>query len=69
MPRLLDCYRSIAPIFGISSEVTKFGPNDDAKIARAGILISTPHRDAWYAAAVSYTKGVTVAVVGITSTW
>jgi len=29
---------------------------------------SRRHRDAWYAATVSYTKGVTVAIVGIAST-
>jgi hypothetical protein len=44
-------------------EVTKFGPNDDAKIARAWSSYITPYRNTWYAATVSYTKGV-----GIVST-
>jgi len=42
-----------------------FGPNDDAKIARAGILTSTPRR---VVRCHSVVKGVTVAIVGIAST-
>lgn len=67
MSRLLGCYPSIAPIFGIS-RLRSLARMTTRRWQGPGVPISTPHRDARYAATESYTKGDKVATVGIAST-
>jgi len=66
-PRSLGCYRSIAPIFGIS-KLRCLARATTRRLQGPGGLTFTPHRDAWYAATKSYAKDVEVVTVGIAPT-